>query len=1567
MSKEEIYLNQLYASQWSPLTSDSPLRQLISRSTYRTYIGKCTIESFLDLFKKLVAGEGGILSNKNNDIRLYFINSMKTQDVSLECLEELPQEDERFKISERKANLIAMLKGAIKASLLSVADCRLHFSTSLLEMAKVIPSKLMFDRRLIRTNTARLYKQNKFNLLHEDPVGYSALINDIVIGSIALECDEFGRLPPTPIDNIPRFLDVISSHIGNFQLDPNRVLDILLDFFIKEVLTNYDFWIELFKQSVWIRQLTLSTSFMDNIDGKAHHSTTTKHSAVMAHLLGFKFENYQLMEKTPAPDELYYSCALLINSGLIRLGDLLPYLAPNEEHMEKLKQNYMENMNQEIKNNSAGLLAQYGALDEEGSTTKASKYTKDLENEQIGIGRTQTYGANDVVELTKALLSIGDLVHSEELLARYGKLCDMHPVLAHYIYRLCGVILEPAYQLYVPDDLKARSTYFLECAQQSELMTILSSGQGDIPTFPKLTTYYVLDCLMDGTHNLKEKQVYRFFYTRWSEQLETATSYDQLLTQLMPIMRLSGYHAYLAPHLIHKLIQTLLALFERGEAPPDSQQRQVCNTLIREFLLPAISFSGGNPGLMANVWELLDLMTLQERYRLYGEWGNDFYKKSIETKLLKVRVERNVKSVMRHVSKNDVRQCGRDLSKLAHSNPTIVFSVMLDQIQCFDNLAPYMADACRYMSNFSYDILGYLMTEKWTGSQGAGRMKKTKSKEDGITSSWLRALSVFAGMLFKKQGIDPTPLIRYVVFRLQYDDSVADLVLFNEFITKLCGIEIIGSTLTDNQITSSGCCDTLKSEAFAPISNDNKKATKRVITRLKNTLKKDDIAVELLVLLYRLNESWSSQQNLSTRERVKRLNHIHRTILQYYELLTTIFEEAEYSALVPSVDTLYKDYGLPYPAVMQILRPKIRYLLRNSVDSDTKNDEILLVLQPLVQATPFMMQNDGIFEIMAPEFFVIFWQLSLYDIHCPVKHYEMVMKRQTDLIAQCQDPHSPLNQAHRPSVVSKMERQAQAILDALQVDLPKHKQDVENTMKMLKAFHSRWFVNKVNPVMLTRYILQYCLYPRSVISEVDAVYCYKFALLLHYLNVSNFSSLVLIDQILCDSLPTALITLTDYETTIHARFIFKTFSKMSQWYKDEHLFNREAHGNGLIGFQRKWLIHSSSQEVPRKYLLPHSDFIKVMHKWHHCASQFLEQALQSGDSHQIRNAFLILRQFIPHFPAICEHGNTLVAATKVLATTEKRDDLKVLARSYLGLIEKSKSRWVSKNAFMGLPESEPPLSPETTPVTAASAKQRPTSPSHSKPTTPRHHYDDRERLSEKLSTPRDTTSSASQSNNNDKNRSTNYIDSHLSSRSSSLTVSSGAKGLRSDDMEPHTPRPSDSRYTVGNSNRSSSSSSRHHRSDLLTPSFSSRRYSPRHPSNRGADIIPPTTAIPISSHRDQPRDAIREPSSRSTQSYISISSYLSSTKELRRSSPKDERRRTSSRDHHHHHHDEKRSRNSQPLSSTHISSSSMTGHKRRLEDENEKSYSGYSSKSDDRSKSDRRSTKDRHDKKHSRR
>ncbi|CAO3619199.1 unnamed protein product [Cunninghamella echinulata] len=78
MAEQELLLARQYASQYS-LQQKNPLRQLISQSTYQTYTGERSVESFVELFKGLVDNETGEFAAQNIDIRLLYINSLKTQ------------------------------------------------------------------------------------------------------------------------------------------------------------------------------------------------------------------------------------------------------------------------------------------------------------------------------------------------------------------------------------------------------------------------------------------------------------------------------------------------------------------------------------------------------------------------------------------------------------------------------------------------------------------------------------------------------------------------------------------------------------------------------------------------------------------------------------------------------------------------------------------------------------------------------------------------------------------------------------------------------------------------------------------------------------------------------------------------------------------------------------------------------------------------------------------------------------------------------------------------------------------------------------------------------------------------------------------------------------------------------------------------------------------------------------------------------------------------------------------------------------------------------------------------
>ncbi|KAG1227680.1 hypothetical protein G6F68_019571 [Rhizopus microsporus] len=113
---------------------------------------------------------------------------------------------------------------------------------------------------------------------------------------------------------------------------------------------------------------------------------------------------------------------------------------------------------------------------------------------------------------------------------------------------------------------------------------------------------------------------------------------------------------------------------------------------------------------------------------------------------------------------------------------------------------------------------------------------------------------------------------------------------------------------------------------------------------------------------------------------------------------------------------------------------------------------------------------------------------------------------------------------------------------------------------------------------------------------------------------------------------------------------------MGDWHKDEKLYLKGAHGDGLIGFQKNWNA-DASQGVAKEDLLSFTEFQRVLYKWHFKSCLAIEQALKSGESHLIKNAFLVLRQFMPCFPAVVDHGNSIIKIVKRLSEEEKREFL----------------------------------------------------------------------------------------------------------------------------------------------------------------------------------------------------------------------------------------------------------------------------------------------------------------------
>mmetsp|Transcript_20175 Transcript_20175/g.28378 ORF Transcript_20175/g.28378 Transcript_20175/m.28378 type:complete len:148 (+) Transcript_20175:97-540(+) len=91
---------------------------------------------------------------------------------------------------------------------------------------------------------------------------------------------------------------------------------------------------------------------------------------------------------------------------------------------------------------------------------------------------------------------------------------------------------------------------------------------------------------------------------------------------------------------------------------------------------------------------------------------------------------------LKRLSRDNIRDMGRQISKVSHNNPLVVFSAIPNQIESYDNLILMMVDSFKFVTVLGLDVLGYCLVMSLGGDsksfQDEGR---SKPKEDGVNSA----------------------------------------------------------------------------------------------------------------------------------------------------------------------------------------------------------------------------------------------------------------------------------------------------------------------------------------------------------------------------------------------------------------------------------------------------------------------------------------------------------------------------------------------------------------------------------------------------------------------------------------------------------------------------------------------------------------------------------------------------------------------------------------------------------------------------------------------------------------
>ncbi|XP_071787081.1 THO complex subunit 2-like isoform X1 [Asterias amurensis] len=1118
--------------------------------------------------------------------------------------------------SEREI-LFELLKLCVKSFLSgSMLKERMEYET--LEEIKVIQSKLTFSQKYVRLKTKLFYKQQKFNLLREESEGYSKL------GA------ELAQLSCGTQTNHEQLLESIKSLIGCFDLDPNRVLDIILEAF--ECSPQMDQLFVPLLQNYMCEPLTI------------------------CHVLGFKFHFYK-EENIATPDSLQKVAALLLQHELVDLDDLYPHLMPSDTDIMQTYKKSITEARQFARKMTIVLLSDREKEEEQAEKDKENKDERALDNQKIG--------------LIEAMLRIGDWSHAKQLIDRLPHFSAVsHAPVAKALCDLVGSMIQPLYKDYaMPKGAKSSSV--------------------NPPTNSK------------------------------------SISVPKALLQLSPTFRICNYlgpYAGSQPVLIWKLVRLGKVLLNKRASAQEQVKEQWEEvyrnllSLIEGTLLPSMSTLDSNACLSEEMWSLLKLMPYNIRYCLYGRWKNSTY--AVHPPLIRIKATTTdrAKYIMKRLTKDNVKPLGRQLGKLSHVNPGILFEYVLSTIQRYDNFIGPVVDSLKYLTSLSYDVLAYCVIEALANPE-----KERMKHDDTNLSLWIQSLASFCGTVFRKYNIDLTGLLQYVTNQMKACKSY-DLLILREIIVKMAGIEVT-EEMTPDQLDALAGGELLRAEGgyFSQVRN-----TKKSSQRLKDALLTDSLGVALCMLMSQERFHVVFKKGIDVH--VKLLGQLHDqcqdTLVQLGGFLANQLGSEDYTKHLPALSTMVTEFHLTPECAFFLCRPMCTHAINSKFDEFRKLDRSANSSQKLssqqkmqcyVKAVQTVLSSlvDSVRELhipkvwddISPQFYCTFWTLSMYDLYVPDMSYDKEVNKIKQQVNSLEDNKDMV------STKRKKERERHnMIMEKLRDEQKKQVEHCQRVLARLKSECDNWFTARSTKNETITQFLQLCIFPRCCFTASDALYCAKFVLTVHQLKTSNFSTLLCYDRVFQDITYT-LASCTENEASRYGRFLSEMLKTVQKWHSDKAIYEKEC-GN-YIGFVT--VLRASGAESSNKAdQLDYENFRHVCHKWQYKLTKAVVSCLESKDYTQIRNTLILLTKILMYFPLVLNLSVVLEKRVDKIRAEEKdkRPDLFALAMGYSGQLKARKSHMIAEDQFHSKDvksQSSSSTKKSTAPSTATSADSAGTS------------------------------------------------------------------------------------------------------------------------------------------------------------------------------------------------------------------------------------------------------------------
>ncbi|KAK8170103.1 transcription factor/nuclear export subunit protein 2-domain-containing protein [Phyllosticta citrichinensis] len=1080
---------------------------------------------------------------------------------------------------------------------------------------------------------------------------------------------------------------------------------------------------------------------------------------VAAQLLGFKLRFYASSARDPhdvLPDNLIFLAALLIKVGFISLRDLYPHLYPLDKDMPQVKVTLLKEKEEREKKARGGgtlnALAMAGALADDTAPLplgasrlremETSRSTSAKPEEKAGTPKPEEEEkeklpepADQKIALLKSLLCIGAIPESLYILGKFPWLPDVHPELPEYLHRILNHSISKVY-----DTLRPLSDREGIRPSKRPISSEPGAAKGDL-RFAESQPRKVLRWAQLDRNGSNDNEIdYRFYWDDWADNVPVCQNVDDIFALCGSLLNLTGIKIGQDPALLTKLAR--IGKWSLSDDKSEENFKRWAD-LSKRLLVPALSLTKSNPGVVNEIWDLLKLYPTATRYNIYAEWYTGQTSRTEDIKSAFAQSQAETKDVLKRISKTNTKQQARALAKVAYSSPGIVFRVALNQIESYDNLVEVIVECARYFTYLGYDVL------TWSLMNSLGGKGRDRVQADGmLTSRWLQALSLFAGRVFKRYSImNPTPILQYVTHQLRAGNST-DLEVLEQILSQMAGIPA-DAVFNENQTLAMAGGEVLQAQTLEQI-HDQRHQHKNFAKRLLKALVEPGLAGQLLVAIAQERQLYPHRESVSDaplKVLGTNLDKFHQVFTQYLDVLRTNMTPKEFDAAIPDIVSLMAEFGIEPQTAFAVGRPSLSQAIseadaaiaaekakeeqerRESVgtekaatngdvemgeasddkeagetndDMQEESKEEIVKKEPTGTSTaaptatipeepwhPVLKELIDRMKPTLPEdfeqkmslaFYTSFWQLSLNDMHVPTQSYELEIKRQQEKISSIIADRSDVSVAG----IKKRDDKKKAIMDLqdrLRSEMKNQISTYQTCRGRLSKEKNHWFAT--HPLafgaQLHDNIIQECFLPRLVLSPFDAQYTFKMLFFLHSTGTPGFKTMYLIDRLMREKLLSNLIFMS---TAREVENLGRFLNELLKELRRWHA-SQEVYEKHAFGAKRDLpgFARKMAQDKTPEVFLTYEEYRRLMYKWHMNLNNALKACFTGGEYMHIRNAIIILKAVHQNFPVINFQGKTQLECVITLSKTETREDLKLAATSLIGDLKKRESSWLLPQAF----------------------------------------------------------------------------------------------------------------------------------------------------------------------------------------------------------------------------------------------------------------------------------------------